>query len=182
MCIRDRIHREGSSDEERSKKLSIAVIMRSGLEEYFKGVLLSRRLRGEVCKVAAREGCVSALKWARDHGLWEKDQGLARYTPLSNWLTGNRRCPWDSSICRYAAAGGHLDCLIWAREHGCPWDSWTCSSAAARGHLDCLIWAREHGCPWDASTCISAAGGGHLDCLIWAREHGCDFNLSLIHI
>ena len=29
------IHREGSSDEERSKKLSIELIVRSGLEEYF---------------------------------------------------------------------------------------------------------------------------------------------------
>jgi len=46
-----------------------------------------------------------------------------------------------------------LDCLIWAREHGCDWDSDTCKYAAARGHLDCLIWAREHGCDWDPVEC-----------------------------
>ena len=43
------IHREGSTDEQRSKKLSIELIMRSGLEEYFEDVLLSRRLKGKLC-------------------------------------------------------------------------------------------------------------------------------------
>ena len=50
----------------------------------------------------------------------------------------------DEDACKYLAAyGGYLDCLIWAREHGCDWDSETCSAAAQEGHLDCLIWARE---------------------------------------
>ena len=61
------IHREGSSDEERSKILSIELIMRSGLEDYFEDVLLSRRLRDELCSEAARRGYVSTLKWAREH-------------------------------------------------------------------------------------------------------------------
>ena len=39
------IHREGSTDEQRSKRLSIELIMRSGLEDYFEGVLLSLRLK-----------------------------------------------------------------------------------------------------------------------------------------
>ena len=39
------------------------------------------------------------------------------------------------------------------------------------GHLNCFIWAQEHGCPWDASTSVLAAMGGQLNCLIWAREH-----------
>jgi hypothetical protein len=39
------IHREGSTDEQRSKRLSIELIMRSGLEDYFKDVLLCDRLR-----------------------------------------------------------------------------------------------------------------------------------------
>ena len=34
------IHREGSTDEQRSKRLSIELIMRSGLEDYFEDVLL----------------------------------------------------------------------------------------------------------------------------------------------
>ena len=54
------IHREGSTDEQRSKRLSIELIVRSGLEDYFEDVLL--------CKEAARRGYVSTLKWAREHG------------------------------------------------------------------------------------------------------------------
>jgi len=29
-----------------------------------------------------------------------------------------------------AAAGGHLDMLRWAREHGCPWNKWQCTEAS----------------------------------------------------
>ena len=28
---------------------------------------------------------------------------------------------------------------------------------AAGGHLECLRWARQNGCPWDAATCVAAA-------------------------
>ena len=30
-------------------------------------------------------------------------------------------------------------------------------SAAKNGHLECLKYAREHGCPWDEETCEDAA-------------------------
>ena len=139
------IHREGSTDEQTSKKLSIGLIMRSGLEEYFEDVLLCNRLRRKLCSEAARRGYVSTLKWAREHG-----------------------CDWSKDTCRAAAARGHLDCLIWAREHGCDWNSDTCSSAAEGGHLDCLIWAREHGCDWNSGTCRYVARRyGHSNILDW---------------
>jgi len=104
------IHREGSTDEERSKRLSIELIMRSGLEEYFEDVLLCDRWRDKLCDEAARRGYVSTLKWAREHG-----------------------CPWNSNICSFAAERGHLDCLIWAREQGCDWNWHTCWLAAMKG-------------------------------------------------
>ena len=74
-----------STDEQRSKKQSIGLIMRSGLEEYFKGVLLCDRLRYKLCSEAARRGYVSTLKWAREHD-----------------------CEWDSEISYcWAAARNH---------------------------------------------------------------------------
>ena len=76
-------------------------------------------------------------------------------------------------LCRYAAEGGHLEALQWARAHGCPWDRWTCANAASNGHLEVLQWARAHGCPWDERTCRCAAKNGHLDVLEWARANGC---------
>jgi len=176
------IHREGSTDEERVKRLSIEVIMSSGLEDYFQEVLLCPRFQGILCNNAVRIGYISTLKWARDHRChWNstvtRTAASKGYLECLKWARENG-CHWNEYTCRAAALGGHLHCLIWAREHGCPWDSNTCEAAASEGHLDILIWAREHGCPWDSYTCRATARKGHLDCLIWAREHGCDWNLS----
>ena len=52
-----------------------------------------------------------------------------------------------------------------------PWDSWTPAWAAAGGHLAVLQWAREHGCLWDSATCFIAAGHGQLEVLQWMREN-----------
>jgi hypothetical protein len=57
----------------------------------------------------------------------------------------------------------YLDCLIWAREHGCDWSHETCTAAAYKGHLDCLIWAREHDCDWNSNTCSEAAKSNILE-------------------
>ena len=45
---------------------------------------------------------------------------------------------FERGICEYAASGGHLAVLQWARAQGCPWDEKTCSSAAENGHLAVL--------------------------------------------
>jgi hypothetical protein len=42
-------------------------------------------------------------------------------------------CPWDERTCRFAAEGGHLDILKWARKNGCPWDFRTCANATFEG-------------------------------------------------
>jgi len=69
--------------------------------------------------------------------------------------------------------GGHLEALMYAREHGCPWNEWVCHDAVKGGHLAVLQWARERNCPWNAWTRHSAAAGGHREVLKWALEHGC---------
>ena len=73
----------------------------------------------------------------------------------------------------WAAWGGHLEVLQWARANGCPWDEDTCSMAAHNGHLEVLQWARTTGCPWDERTCGMAVREGHRDVFLWAREYGC---------
>ena len=42
---------------------------------------------------------------------------------------------WNWMTCAFAAGGGHLEVLMWAREQGCPWNELTCSYAAKGGHL-----------------------------------------------
>ena len=49
------IHREGSSDVEREKKLSIELIVRSGLWEYFKDVLFGDTFEGQETNAKQQE-------------------------------------------------------------------------------------------------------------------------------
>ena len=49
--------------------------------------------------------------------------GAARGTDISN-------PEWDKYTCHAPAEGGHLDCLVWAREHGCKWDKEECENVA----------------------------------------------------
>ena len=93
------IHKEGSSNEDRCKVLSIELIMISRMEDYFKEVLISDKFKRILCDEASKRGYVTTLKWARENG-----------------------CDWDSWTCMYAAKNGHLNCLKWARENGCDWD------------------------------------------------------------
>jgi len=53
----------------------------------------------------------------------------------------------NQSTCAFAAEGGHLETLKWARKHRCPWDEETCERAAEQGELEVLSWAIEHECP-----------------------------------
>ena len=97
------------------------------------------------------------------------------------------------STCEAAAAGGHLEVLQWAWNHGCPRDAGTCAAAALGGQLEMLMWARQNGCPLSSSpqhymggmaatlhylrnTCHSAAKGGHLEVLKWARKKNCPWD------
>ena len=113
---------------------------------------------GKVTRARGTDAAASVARVAevafavRDAALWKKF----------------KRC-----LCHYAAEGGHLAVLRWARAQGCPWYEWTCANAAAHGHLEVLQWARAQGCPWDRRTCARAATNGHPGVLRWARAQGC---------
>jgi hypothetical protein len=76
------------------------------------------------------------------------------------------------------ACKGHLECLKYAREHGCPWDPYTTAWAAINDHLECLKYAHEHGCPWANETTKWAAKYGHLECLKYVHENGCPWHMK----
>jgi hypothetical protein len=128
-----------------------------------------------LAKSLAFGGSVPALKKAVEMGA--PTDNLCFYAAkgghleLLKWAR-EKGCPWDSDTCAYAAKGGHLEVLKWARQNGCPWNSNTCSSASYCGHLEVLKWAREAGCPWDERTCNYAALQGHLEVLKWAINNG----------
>ena len=140
------------------------------------------------CGLAASNGYLNLIKWARTNGCPWSEYTSARaarggHLEVLQWLRANG-CPWTATICSNAAAGGHLEVLQWARTNGCPWNEWTCCGAAQGGHLVMLQWARTNGCPWNERTCHSAAERGHLEVLQWATStvaHTIEFICGACH-
>jgi len=78
-------------------------------------------------------------------------------------------CPMDPHVCREAAAGNHLDVLVWASARDCPRDDAAClESAAAQGHLRILEWMMDHGYVWYLHAMTCAVRNGHNHILAWA--------------
>ena len=79
-----------------------------------------------MCSIAALNGHLEVLKWARGNG-----------------------CPWNKQTCSYAAINGDLEVLKYARENSCPWDKDVCVNAFKNNHFELLKWALINGCEWD---------------------------------
>ena len=124
--------------------------------------------RGKVTRTRGAAAAASVARAKMVFALARKDGQEG-----SEWETVEK---FETGICRYAAGGGHLAVLQWARAEGLPWDERTTECAAANGHLAVLQWVRAQGCPSDGKTCSHAAHSGHLAVLQWARAQGCPWN------
>jgi len=145
---------------------------------------------------AARYGCVDVMEWAHKQGRgysanWGQlgcfhnigasacGRAAAKDGQLQVlWRLKQRGFDWAMKTyrCHYAALGGHLHIVKWARENDCHWGN-TCCNATKGGHLHIIKWAIENGCDW-GDTCHAAAAaalGGHLHIVKWVRENGCDW-------
>ncbi|CAN0410493.1 unnamed protein product, partial [Phaeothamnion confervicola] len=87
--------------------------------------------QGACLSVAARRGHLHVMQWVRENAT-EKASRKDCYR----------------KVCEYAAAGGHLAVVRWARAQGYYWHN-TAAAAARGNHLELLQWARANGCPWD---------------------------------
>ena len=103
----------------------------------------------QMCTTAAARGDLATLKTLR---------------------TQTSPSPWNAETCSCAAAGGHLDVVVFARTHDCPWDWWTCSQAAEYGHLELLKWAIDNDCPLSADAMLSARIKGHQHIIGFLEE------------
>lgn len=133
-----------------NKKLSVYLIINSGLEYYFKDMLKGFKFRNSLCKLAAKKGYVTTLEWANKNGF-----------------------ELYPSTFIIAAENGHLNCLKFLRDHVREWNPELCSHAALYGQLDCLKFLRENGCPWNCETIENAIYYNHENCLDYARYNGC---------
>ena len=118
---------------------------------------------------AAEEGRLDIVKWRYQNNVGFDSS--ARYR-----LVGNANAGYMTTyICNRAAEGGQLHVLKWARsmDPPCAWGYDTTQAAARGGHLDVLVWLRQHQCPWNKYTIDAAARSGHHAVVEWARENGC---------
>ena len=158
----------------------LAAVLASGLPRMPAGWSVWLRLR-EYCTSVDRLAWAKANRCGWGEPIWtgmNNPCALAAaggHLEVLQWAR-QHGCPWGRSTCLAAARGGHLEVLQWARQHDCPWDSATCEHAAFAGRLEMLQWARQHDCPWDSWTCACAAASGHLETLQWARQHDCPWD------
>lgn len=122
----------------------------------------------------------------------------------------------SSNTCALLAKLGAIDALKFLQKKNFSWDHRTCSFAASGGHLQLLQWARTKGCPWNinisnenynsyrkllfseesrtksesissifisrldlaelGNACDYAAEGGYIDILKYAIANGCPFD------
>ncbi len=101
------------------------------------------------------------------------------YLNLLKWMP---ECYGDfDNMFEIAAEYGHLDVLIWAREHhnySC--GRWTHYRAICNDNLEILQWLHKNGYGINRNTCSYAAECGNLHILQWARANGCKYNANTL--
>ena len=80
-----------------------------------------------------------------------------RYLSTVKHMHSRDRLSDTRLLCAAAAASGQLEEFKALRAENFPWDWETCAYAAEGGHLEVLMWARENGCPLDEYTRKRAA-------------------------
>ena len=91
---------------------------------------------------------------------------------ILKWARANGS-PWYRHTAAYLAEGGHLEALKWVMTNGYRWKSNICEYAAKGDQLEVLEYARANDCPWDKDTCLAAVTAGNLDILKYLTESGC---------
>ena len=95
----------------------------------------------DICLFAAKEGHLACMKYAHSIG-----------------------SPWENS-CDAAATGGFVECLKFAREHGAEWDEDCTRYAAEGGHYQCLHYAIENDCPYNLQELLQAASVAYSEAI-----------------
>lgn len=127
----------------------------------------------------ARAVCASAARCGHLHCMDAALQKMDSYRGTRDRRRFRCANALDETLCRNAAAGGHVSCLVRARQSGAPWNEDACATAAQHGHLHCLVFLHENGCPWDERTPISAAANGHAACLCYVLDSGCPASVAV---
>ncbi|GFH47633.1 hypothetical protein CTEN210_04108 [Chaetoceros tenuissimus] len=184
--------------EEKIQNADSRTDMKSGIEahEYVLEGIIAPRVTEELCTEAAKYGNIEVLEychrnnfrfdtvtWLWSHSMENKDKKQALVT--LKWLR-QHGCPWNKSLCSYAALNDNLEALKWARSEGCPWDARTLCQAAKRGDIPMIEYCLQNQCPMIASVCTDAMFNkdheSALAILKLLRKFSCPWNEGTINI
>jgi hypothetical protein len=86
-------------------------------------------------------------------------------------------------LCDWAAQGGHVEVMRWARAHGHKTTDKTAWFAAKFGRLEMLEWLRGDGCWMDIDLVMrAAANNGHIRVVEYAHTHGATLDPRLMNV
>jgi hypothetical protein len=72
------------------------------------------------------------------------------------------------TIYRIAALNGHLNIIIWVRNHTNVWLKRICEHAARKGHLEILLYVANNNLKWSKSRCSRVSKFSHV--IEWVRN------------
>ena len=172
------------NDDGRVKdKLSIDIILKSHMQDYFAGVLLSSNFRANVCDLAIQAGSLHSVQWAKRHHC-----SLGYSSILYAGAFGN------IGICKFildsvkmepkkiyfmlliseASTAGHVDVIKYFHEQNFELHfEVICSAAAYAGAINIIQYAVSIGKNFDSRVYHGAARGGYIDILDFAFSIGC---------
>ena len=124
-----------------------------------------------VREAAIKANQLEALRWLhllRDPACGLRSENLdaaacmGRLDMLQLLRSTDTPCPWEESVCMYAAE--YSECLKWLRQQDppCPWDDRPMQAAAAAGQLSLMQWmrAQDSPCPMTSLSMEAAAESG----------------------
>jgi hypothetical protein len=161
--------------------LSAAFASRERLRLADIGLRLQNVESTAIAQIAALHSSVATLSAAYELGFCFTDDFLravaqaGRVTEMA-WLHLEQRLSLPRDIINDAAAGGHIDMLIWLYDRSCELTSETSRRAAANGHLNAIKYLFSAGCLCDQHICTAAAHSNNVGLLRWLRQNGVPWN------
>jgi len=146
----------------------------------------------QVCKMAATQGNLQMVQWARQHKKWMQ----------------NHVCMWDADTVAEAARNAHYDVLEWCLLNGCPWDfrikiypqmynhpnllplveTYTFDKsdptmfATKTNDKELLKWCLEKGYEWNSAMCKFAIEHGFCDLIRMVHQMGYSINSDVCEV
>ena len=174
------LHRD--DDGHVKDKLSIEIILRSHMQDYFAGVLLSQTFRKKVCNLAIQAGSLHSLIWAKlNHcpidfpaAIYAGAFGNLEICKFVLNVVKQPKLVLIMSMTSQASRAGHLNIIKYFVEQKAMLEFYSiCSAAASGGAINIIKYAVSIGKKFDSRVYHVAARGGYIDILEYAFSIGC---------